>query len=301
MSRALEESRTQLLRQAAELAERQGGAGRHDGRLDRFLDRYYRHVATEDLLARQPEDVLGAALSHRALAQTAPDRDGERAGVHAQRGRARLVAPATRSWRSSPTTCRSSSTRSPRRWTRSSARCTSLVHPQLAVRRDATGALLEILDVDPGLTGRAAAGRGRRVLDAPGDRPREQPGRGGPAHGPRRVGAGRRPRRRRGLAVDVPRRDRRSPPSLAEQPAGVGGPLRGRRTRTTCWSGWRTGTSRSSATASTPWSARTTGMRCSRSPGRGWASCATTGRWPAASPGSRPARRRGPANRTSSS
>ena len=40
--------------------------------LEEFLTRYYQHVATEDLLAREPADLLGAALDHRDLAQRRP-------------------------------------------------------------------------------------------------------------------------------------------------------------------------------------------------------------------------------------
>ena len=67
MSASLDQSRSQLLRAAAELADRSGGES-----TERFLRRYYRHVATEDLLARVPEDLLGAALSHRQLAASRP-------------------------------------------------------------------------------------------------------------------------------------------------------------------------------------------------------------------------------------
>ena len=64
MSVSLEQSRQQLLHSAAELADHMGGE-----RLEGFLRRYYRHVATEDLLTRAAEDLLGAALTHRQLAQ----------------------------------------------------------------------------------------------------------------------------------------------------------------------------------------------------------------------------------------
>ena len=67
MSASLDQSRSQLLRAAAELADRSGGES-----TERFLRRYYRHVATEDLLARVPEDLLGAALSHQQLAASRP-------------------------------------------------------------------------------------------------------------------------------------------------------------------------------------------------------------------------------------
>lgn len=66
MSASLEQSRQQLLRSAAERAEHDGGE------VEEFLRAYYRHVATEDLLARAPEDLLGAALAHRDLARSRP-------------------------------------------------------------------------------------------------------------------------------------------------------------------------------------------------------------------------------------
>ena len=67
MSATLEQSRQQLLHSAAERADHGGGEG-----VEEFLRAYYRHVATEDLLARAPEDLLGAALAHRELAQRRP-------------------------------------------------------------------------------------------------------------------------------------------------------------------------------------------------------------------------------------
>ena len=67
MSASLDQSRSQQLHAAAELADRAGGES-----TERFLRRYYRHVATEDLLARAPEDLLGAALSHQQVAANRP-------------------------------------------------------------------------------------------------------------------------------------------------------------------------------------------------------------------------------------
>jgi len=64
MSASLEQSRSQQLHAAAELAQRGRGKA-----AEPFLRRYYRHVATEDLLARQPADLLGAALAHEDLAR----------------------------------------------------------------------------------------------------------------------------------------------------------------------------------------------------------------------------------------
>ena len=70
MSTSLERSRVHLLHSAAELAHN-GHRGAEEA-VESFLTRYYRHVATEDLLARAPEDLLGVALAHRELARERP-------------------------------------------------------------------------------------------------------------------------------------------------------------------------------------------------------------------------------------
>ncbi|MFL6100377.1 MAG: NAD-glutamate dehydrogenase [Actinomycetales bacterium] len=141
MSRALEESRTQVLRKAAELAERQSGDD-----LAAFLSRYYKHVATEDLLARQPEDLLGAALSHRALAQQRP------VGTAS----VRVFTPSVdeHGWSTGHTVVEIVTDDMPflvdsvsMELGRQARAIHLVVHPQLTVRRDATGRLVEILDV----------------------------------------------------------------------------------------------------------------------------------------------------------
>ena len=63
MATSMEESRQQLLGSAAALVERQEGETS-----ELLLTRYYRHMLTEELLTRRPEDLAGAALSHRVLA-----------------------------------------------------------------------------------------------------------------------------------------------------------------------------------------------------------------------------------------
>ena len=67
MATSLEESRAQLLSTAAKSVKRSAGES-----AELLLDRYYRHMLTEDLLARRPEDLVGAAVSHRSLAQERP-------------------------------------------------------------------------------------------------------------------------------------------------------------------------------------------------------------------------------------
>jgi glutamate dehydrogenase len=70
----LDASKAQQLARAVEAATR-GGAGRvgakDDGRDDvpALLALYYRHVAPEDIVTRDPVDLCGAALSHQQMAQ----------------------------------------------------------------------------------------------------------------------------------------------------------------------------------------------------------------------------------------
>ena len=58
MSALLEQSRSQVIHSAVELGLRAGGKT-----LEPLLGFYYRHMATEDLLARRPEDLLELADS----------------------------------------------------------------------------------------------------------------------------------------------------------------------------------------------------------------------------------------------
>jgi glutamate dehydrogenase len=143
MSASLDQSRSQLLRAAAELADRSGGES-----TERFLLRYYRHVATEDLLARAPEDLLGAALSHQQLAAHRP------AGT----ANVRVFTPTVEEdgWSCGHSVIEIVTDDMPflvdsvtAELSREERALHLVVHPQLVVRRDATGDLQEILDVDP--------------------------------------------------------------------------------------------------------------------------------------------------------
>jgi len=142
MSALLEQSRSQVIHSAAELALRAGGE-----RLDSLLGFYYRHMATEDLLARRPEDLLGAALSHRDLAMSRPvgtanvrvftptvEEDGWSCG-HT------VIEIVTDDMQFLVDSVISELSRQDRA-------VHLVVHPQLVVRRDAVGQLQEILDVD---------------------------------------------------------------------------------------------------------------------------------------------------------
>jgi len=142
MSALLEQSRSQVIHAAAELALRAGGE-----RLERVLGVYYRHMATEDLLARRPEDLLGAALSHKDLALSRPvgtanvrvytptvEEDGWSCG-HT------VIEIVTDDMQFLVDSVISELSRQDRA-------IHLVVHPQLVVRRDAVGELQEILDVD---------------------------------------------------------------------------------------------------------------------------------------------------------
>ena len=142
MSALLEQSRSQVIHSAAGLALRAGGKT-----LEPLLGFYYRHMATEDLLARRPEDLLGAALSHRDLAMSRPvgtanvrvftptvEQDGWSCG-HT------VIEIVTDDMQFLVDSVISELSRQDRT-------VHLIVHPQLVVRRDAVGELQEILDVD---------------------------------------------------------------------------------------------------------------------------------------------------------
>ncbi len=140
MSVSLEQSRQQLLHSAAELADHMGGE-----RLEGFLRRYYRHVATEDLLTRAAEDLLGAALTHRQLAQNRPvgtakvevfNPEFEEQGWASGHTVVQIVTDDMSFLVDSVTA----------ELTRMGRTVHIVVHPLMLVRRDATGELEEVLD-----------------------------------------------------------------------------------------------------------------------------------------------------------
>jgi len=142
MSASLEQSRSQQLHAAAELAQRGRGTA-----VEPFLRRYYRHVATEDLLARAPADLLGAALAHEDLA-----RQRAVGTVNVS-----VINPTVESegWASGHTVVLIVLDDMPFLVDSVTAELNKhergihlVVHPQLVVRRDAVGALEEVLDLD---------------------------------------------------------------------------------------------------------------------------------------------------------
>ena len=137
--------RTQILERAAEAGERQGC---RQGDLRPFLARYYRHVPVEDLAERDPVDLVGAALSHRQLA------------AHRPQGTAnvRVFTPTVdeHAWSSGHTVVEIVTDDMPflvdsvtTELAQQDRGIHLLVHPQVVVRRDVTGGLIEVVDAGP--------------------------------------------------------------------------------------------------------------------------------------------------------
>src|ERR671938_902511 len=142
---AHESQRSEIIERAAEVAERAGHL--HDD-LRPFLARYYWHVPLEDLAERDALDLAGAALSHKQLA------------VHRPQGSAnvRVFTPSVDEygWTSGHTVVEIVTDDMPflvdsvtTELSRQERGIHLLVHPQVVVRRDVTGTLLEVLDVSP--------------------------------------------------------------------------------------------------------------------------------------------------------
>ncbi len=143
MSATLEQSRTQQLRAAAEDAPQDS---RED--VDRLLHLFYRHTATEDLLAREPQNLLGAALAERNLAR-------ERA-VGTSNVAVTNPTVESQGWASGHTIVQVVTDDMPFLVDSVTAALGALghtvhlvVHPQLVVRRDAVGTLQEIYEDQP--------------------------------------------------------------------------------------------------------------------------------------------------------
>ncbi|MQA77122.1 MAG: NAD-glutamate dehydrogenase [Streptosporangiales bacterium] len=69
----LDDAKDDLLDRAAEVGIKASGGHENKESLARLLRLYYRHVPAEDILARDPVDVFGAAVAHRRLARTRPE------------------------------------------------------------------------------------------------------------------------------------------------------------------------------------------------------------------------------------
>ncbi|MFD6892017.1 NAD-glutamate dehydrogenase, partial [Streptomyces sp. NPDC059957] len=158
MQTKLDEAKAELLARAARVAENSpaGGllpTGSEQGeRPDRdttlaYLQRYYLHTAPEDLLDRDPVDVFGGALSHYRLAANRPQ----------GKANVRVHTPTVEEngWTSSHSVVEVVTDDMPflvdsvtNELSRHGRGIHVVIHPQVVVRRDVTGKLIEILGPD---------------------------------------------------------------------------------------------------------------------------------------------------------
>ncbi|MFE0921973.1 NAD-glutamate dehydrogenase [Streptomyces nigra] len=162
MQTKLDEAKAELLERAARVAENspvgghlptgtkgEGGSGTpdHDTVLS-FLQRYYLHTAPEDLLDRDPVDVFGAAFSHYRLAENRPQGTAN----------VRVHTPTVEEngWTCSHSVVEVVTDDMPflvdsvtNELTRQGRGIHVVIHPQVTVRRDLTGRLIEVLPSAP--------------------------------------------------------------------------------------------------------------------------------------------------------
>ncbi|MEV8092103.1 NAD-glutamate dehydrogenase [Streptomyces nigra] len=162
MQTKLDEAKAELLERAARVAENspvgghlptgtkgEGGPGTpdHDTVLS-FLQRYYLHTAPEDLLDRDPVDVFGAAFSHYRLAENRPQGTAN----------VRVHTPTVEEngWTCSHSVVEVVTDDMPflvdsvtNELTRQGRGIHVVIHPQVTVRRDLTGKLIEVLPSAP--------------------------------------------------------------------------------------------------------------------------------------------------------
>ncbi|MFI8289633.1 NAD-glutamate dehydrogenase [Streptomyces sp. NPDC085614] len=155
MQTKLDEAKAELLARAARVAENSPAGGRlptgpengkrpdRDTLLD-YLQRYYLHTAPEDLTDRDPVDVFGAALSHYRLAENRPQGTAN----------VRVHTPTVEEngWTSSHSVVEVVTDDMPflvdsvtNELSRHGRGIHVVIHPQVLVRRDLTGKLIEVL------------------------------------------------------------------------------------------------------------------------------------------------------------
>ncbi|MFF7811315.1 NAD-glutamate dehydrogenase [Streptomyces sp. NPDC007945] len=154
MQTKLDEAKAELLERAARVAEHSPVGGRlptgpegarpaRDTVLD-YLQRYYLHTAPEDLSDRDPDDVFGAALSHYKLAENRPQGTAN----------VRVHTPTVEEngWTSSHSVVEVVTDDMPflvdsvtNELSRQGRGIHVVIHPQVLVRRDITGRLIEVL------------------------------------------------------------------------------------------------------------------------------------------------------------
>ena len=159
MQTKLDEAKAELLDRAARVAENSPAGGKlptgtaDEGIPDResvlaFLQRYYLHTAPEDLVDRDPVDIFGAAVSHLRLAENRPQGTAN----------VRVHTPTVEEngWTCSHSVVEVVTDDMPflvdsvtNELTRQGRGIHVVIHPQIVVRRDVTGKLVEILTDPP--------------------------------------------------------------------------------------------------------------------------------------------------------
>ncbi|MFB7776358.1 NAD-glutamate dehydrogenase [Streptomyces bauhiniae] len=162
MQTKLDEAKAELLDRAARVAENspvgghlptgttsEGTSGTPDSEaVLAFLQRYYLHTAPEDLADRDPVDIFGAAVSHYRLAETRPQGTAN----------VRVHTPTVEEngWTCSHTVVEVVTDDMPflvdsvtNELTRQGRGIHVVIHPQVVVRRDVTGKLIEVLPTGP--------------------------------------------------------------------------------------------------------------------------------------------------------
>ncbi|GAA0434488.1 NAD-glutamate dehydrogenase [Streptomyces luteireticuli] len=155
MQTKLDEAKAELLVRAARVAENspaggppptgaEGESGLAGDALAAYLQRYYLHTAPEDLTGRDPVDVFGAALSHYRLAENRPQGTAN----------VRVHTPTVEEngWTCSHSVVEVVTDDMPflvdsvtNELSRQNRGIHVVIHPQMVVRRDVTGRLLEVL------------------------------------------------------------------------------------------------------------------------------------------------------------
>nr|AAG40620.1 NAD-glutamate dehydrogenase [Streptomyces clavuligerus] len=158
MQTKLDEAKAELLARAARVAENSPGGGHlptgsESGRrpdqdtLLGYLQRYYLHTAPEDLTDRDPVDIYGAAYSHYRLAENRPQGTAN----------VRVHTPTVEEngWTCSHSVVEVVTDDMPflvdsvtNELSRQGRGIHVVIHPQVTVRRDVTGKLIEVLHTD---------------------------------------------------------------------------------------------------------------------------------------------------------
>ncbi|MFF2813244.1 NAD-glutamate dehydrogenase [Streptomyces sp. NPDC058000] len=171
MQTKLDEAKNELLARAARVGESSPAGAKTPVRgldpdtLTGYLQRYYLHTAPEDLADRDPVDVFGAALSHYRLAEHRPQGTAN----------VRVHTPTVEEngWTCSHSVVEVVTDDMPflvdsvtNELSRQARGIHVVIHPQLIVRRDVTGKLIEVLDINGDVHG---LNGGRKATELPHD------------------------------------------------------------------------------------------------------------------------------------